>query len=115
MTVPDVDEELLAELRTALRRTRQFGVDTLGGRVWDPATGSEAAQEIADAIARWGDDRQIRTTYAMANVAMIGVLDQLRALEYLLGNPMPVIGPTVLSRSLIEIAANAWWLMEPGL
>jgi hypothetical protein len=28
---------------------------------------------------------------------------------------MPVIGPTVIARSAIEIASGAWWLMEPGI
>jgi hypothetical protein len=28
---------------------------------------------------------------------------------------MPVIGPTVVARSAIEISSGAWWLMEPGI
>jgi hypothetical protein len=28
---------------------------------------------------------------------------------------MPVIAPTIIARSAIEIAASVWWLMEPGI
>ena len=46
---------------------------------------------------------------------MIGVLDNLASLHNLIGIEMPVIGPTVIARSAIEIASGAWWLMEPGI
>lgn len=46
---------------------------------------------------------------------MTGVLDNLTALPHLLDDPMPVIGPTVVARSAIEIASGTWWLMEPGI
>ena len=46
---------------------------------------------------------------------MTGVLDNLSSIHQVLGSRMPVIGPTVLARSAIEIASGAWWLMEPGI
>jgi hypothetical protein len=110
-----VDVTLLNQLYRALQRTRQFGADTLDRPMWEPMPGAEAAGEIADAVKLFGHDRQIRTTYAIANVLMIAVLDQLGALQCLLQNPMPVIAPTVVARSAIEIASLAWWLMEPGI
>jgi hypothetical protein len=46
---------------------------------------------------------------------MHGVLDNLGSLRRLLGDQMPVIGPTVVARSAIEISSAAWWIMEPGV
>ena len=46
---------------------------------------------------------------------MLGVVDDLKSLERLLVDPVPVIGPTLMARSAIEIALGAWWLMEPGI
>lgn len=45
---------------------------------------------------------------------MTGVLDSLASIDRLLGDPMPVLGPTVIARSALEMGATAWWLMEPG-
>lgn len=38
---------------------------------------------------------------------MTGVLDNLASIHKLLGVEMPVIGPTVVARSAIEIASGA--------
>jgi hypothetical protein len=46
---------------------------------------------------------------------MTAVLDNLASLRRLLGDEMPAIGPTVVTRSAIEIGSTAWWLMEPGI
>ena len=46
---------------------------------------------------------------------MTGVLDDLASLQRLLGDQMPVIGPTVVARSASEIASGVFWLMEPGI
>jgi hypothetical protein len=50
----------------------------------------------------------------MAKLMMLAV-DNLKSLERLLADPMPVIGPTFISRSVMEIASGVWWLMEPGI
>jgi len=55
------------------------------------------------------------TAYAAANLMMTGVLDNLSCLHQILDETMPVIGPTVVARSAIEIASTAWWLMEPRI
>ena len=62
----------------------------------------------------WGE-RPPRTAYAAAKLMMLGVVDDLKSLDRLLVDPVPVIGPTVIARSAIEIASGAWWLMEPGI
>jgi len=107
------------EGRAALEATVRFGQRHLGPAKWEPAPGSEAAAEIANMEARqagdpWGEDPP-RTAYAAANLMMTGVLDNLASIHKLLGVEMPVIGPTVVARSAIEIASGAWWLMEPGI
>ena len=43
------------------------------------------------------------------------MLDNLASLHQLLASQMPVIGPTVVARSAIEIGSGVWWLMEPGI
>jgi hypothetical protein len=109
----------VTENRAALQATIEFGTRKLQAPIWEPATDSEAAAELANTENRadgspWGDV-PVRTAYAAANLMMTGVLDNLAALRQLLDDQMPVLGPTVVARSAIEIAAGAWWLMEPGL
>jgi hypothetical protein len=107
------------EGRAALEATVRFGQRHLGPAKWEPEPGSEAAAEFANTEVRqggdpWGEDPP-RTAYAAANLMMTGVLDNLASIHKLLGIEMPVIGPTVVARSAIEIASGAWWLMEPGI
>jgi hypothetical protein len=105
--------------RAALEATVRFGQRHLGSAKWEPQPGSEAAVEIANTEVRqtgapWGEDPP-RTAFAAANLMMTGVLDNLASIHKLIGIEMPVIGPTVVARSAIEIASGAWWLMEPGI
>jgi len=97
----------------------RYGQRHLGPAKWEPEPGSEAAAELANAEVRQGGDpwgeNPPRTAYAAANLMMIGVMDNLASIHNLLGVEMPVIGPTVVARSAIEIASGAWWLMEPGI
>src|SRR5690349_12470433 len=108
-------QSVVSEGQAALQATLRFGQRHLGPAKWEPASGSEAAAELANAEVRpngdpWGED-QPRTAYAAANLMMTGVLDNLSSIHQVLGSRMPVIGPTVLARSAIEIASGAWWLM----
>lgn len=105
--------------QAALQATLRFGCRRLGPAKWEPEPGSQSAAEIANTETRlsgdpWGEDPP-RTAYAAANLMMTGVLDNLSSIHQVLGSQMPVIGPTVLARSAIEIASGAWWLMEPGI
>lgn len=96
-----------------------FGSKHLGPAKWEPEPGSEAVAELSNAETHQGgdpwDEDPPRTAYAAANLMMTGVLDDLASLRQLLGEQMPVIGPTVVARSAIEIASGVWWLMEPGI
>ena len=109
----------LAQNRAALLATIRFGHRKLGPPKWEPAPDSEAAAEVASAEIRadgspWGED-PLRTAYAAANLMTHAVIDNLASLHELLAGQMPVIGPTVVARSVIEIASGAWWLMEPRI
>jgi hypothetical protein len=119
MSAPIAMQDLLAQIEKALRATLTFGVRQLEAPRWEPAPGSQAATELANTETRhngdpWGQDIP-RTSYAAANLLMTGVLDNLGSLCNLLGDPMTTIGPTVITRSALEIGATAWWLTEPGI
>jgi hypothetical protein len=95
------------------------GLDGLGRPDGNRSPGSEGAAELANTEIRkggdaWGEEPP-RTAHAAANLAITGILDNLSSLQQLLDDPMPVIGPTVVARSAIEIASGAWWLLEPGI
>jgi hypothetical protein len=111
--------DLLTQLEDALQATVKFGSRHLAAPIWEPAAKSEAATEFANGETRqsgdpWGED-PARTTYALASLLMTGVLDNLGSIWRLLGDPMPVLGPTVITRSALEMGATAWWLTEPGI
>lgn len=112
-------QTVIAQNWDALAATRKFGERLLREPKWEPEAKSEAAQELVNNEVDqngqpWGD-RPPRTTYAAANVMMTAVLDDLGSLGQLLGDPMPVIGATVVARSAVEIGSTVWWLMEPGI
>ncbi|WP_300603003.1 hypothetical protein [Trebonia sp.] len=109
---------MVLENRAALQATIAFGLRELGTPQWQEAAGSEASVEVADAgtgpAGPWGQNPP-RTAYAAANLMMTGVLDNLACLHQILDDAMPVIGPTIVARSAIEIASTVWWLMEPRI
>jgi hypothetical protein len=112
-------DKVVSQNRAVLRATIDFAEKQLGALAWEPAAGSEATAELSNTETRndcspWGE-RPPRTAYAAAKLMMIGVVDDLKSLDRLLVDPVPVIGPTVIARSAIEIASGAWWLMEPGI
>jgi hypothetical protein len=119
VTTANQIQRLLDELGEALSATVTFGPRHLGPDVWEPAAGSQAAAELASTESRadgsrWGEQVP-RTAYAAANLLMTAVLDDLCSVQRLLGEPMPVIGVSVVARSAIEIGHRVWWLMEPGI
>ncbi|MFE2432176.1 hypothetical protein ACFXJ5_36325 [Streptomyces sp. NPDC059373] len=114
-----MDHQLvITQNREVLEATLAFGERAVREPSWTPGAASQAEAELASCEAGpngpWGE-RPPRTAYAAANLMMAAVLDDLRSLRQLLDNPMPVIGPTILARSAIEIASTVWWLMEPGI
>jgi hypothetical protein len=109
----------VSDSREALEVTLRFGSRHLGSDKWEPTAPSEATDELANTetgsnSVPWGENPP-RTAYAAANLMMTGVLDNLAALGQLLDDKMPVIAPTIIARSAIEILSSVWWLMEPGI
>ncbi len=104
--------------RTALQATVDFGVRELGCAQWQPTAGSDAAAELVNAETgpggMWGQNPPL-TAYAAANLMMTGALDNLTSLHQMLDDTMPVIAPTIVARSAVEIASTVWWLMEPRI
>jgi hypothetical protein len=112
-------QHVVLQSREALQATLTFASRKLGAAAWEPGAGSEAADELANTETRqggtpWGES-PLRTAYAAANLMMIAIRDNLMSLQRLLDDQMPVIGPTVIARSTMEIASGAWWLMQPGI
>jgi len=109
---------VVRESQAALQATIDFGSKQLASLGWQSAPGSEADREIANtevgSAGPWGD-RPPRTAYAASNLMMTAVLDDLCSLRKILDDTMPVMGPTIVSRSAIEIASTVWWLMEPRI
>lgn len=116
----DMDHQtVVAQSRAAIEATIAFGLKQMQAPMWEPKPGSEAAAELAPAEIRangspWGD-RPARTAYAAASLMMTGVLDNLGSLQQLVDNQMPVVGPTLVTRSTVEITSGIFWLMEPRI
>jgi hypothetical protein len=96
-------DKVVSQNRAALRATIDFAEKQLGALAWEPAAGSEGAAELSNTETRydrspWGETPP-RTAYAAAKLIMLGVVDDLKSLERLLVDPVPVIGPTVIARS----------------
>lgn len=119
MRAPTPQQQLLVALDSALAATVDFGIRVLKAPRWQPAPDSEASREVTSLPTRWDgsawDEDTARWTYAAASLLMTGVIDNLGSIRDLIGEPMPAIGPRVLTRSAMEIGATAWWLMEPGI
>jgi hypothetical protein len=119
MQAPTPQQQLLATLDSALAATVDFGIRVLKAPRWQPGPDSEASRELTSLPTGWDgspwDEDTARSTYAAASLLMTGVIDNLGSIRGLIGEPMPAIGPRVLTRSAMEIGATAWWLMEPAI
>jgi hypothetical protein len=112
-------EHRLDQWRALLEGTINLDRNYAAPPQWTPTDGSQAAVEVAntevDAEGNpWGP-RPVQTAYALANLGMGAILDHLSALLALLAEQMPILATTVLSRAALEMGAQVWWLMEPGL
>jgi IrrE N-terminal-like domain len=86
-----------------------------------PRPGSPADHELAEARMLslgdgiWGEDR-VRTVYAAALMSYTAALDEAVAMAAVItAGVRTAIPAVVLSRSIAELCAQAWWLLEPGL
>jgi len=92
---------------------------------WEANQGSLAAQELSSAetgpAGPWGP-APVRTAYAYAEFMMMGVTDHLAAISSLLASAvgatppaMPALAVPVLTRSAIDLGAQAFWLLDPDI
>jgi hypothetical protein len=117
--MPDLTSDDVAEIKSFLLRTCNDVLDWLPGTGWHPAWQSEAAGEIgnneirADGLA-WGDV-PVRTAYAAAAVFLLTATDCLRAMADSVNVLTTTYTSGVLTRAVMEPAAQAWWLLEGGI
>lgn len=91
---------------------------TYPGR-WQAEPGSEAASEFANNEQRpdgttWGDG-PVQAAFAYAQMAMMATIQHGRAVATLVHPSRPILPQEALTRSALEAASVAWWLLEPGL
>lgn len=85
-----------------------------------PEIGSPAATELSTheevgPNGRW-PEKALETAYTLAGAVFIGAAGQyLFALNQLLQVPMALFGYQVVTRSLVESAARAWWILDPAI
>ena len=112
------DPQRVHELRSVIEQAAETAAKYLDAPVWDPSPGSEAAAEVANAEAGpagpWGVS-PVRTAHALTHALMDAALAHLRALTLLYVDSPPEMAPTTIARSVMETAATAWWIMEPGI
>jgi hypothetical protein len=106
------------ELRSLLEQAAETVARYLDAPIWEPAPGSEGAIEVANTetgpAGPWGES-PARTAHALTHALMDAALAHLRALALLYVDSPPEMTPTTIARSVMEMAATAWWIMEPGI
>ena len=111
-------DQRVHELRSVLLQCAETAAGYLDAPVWEPAQGSEGAAEVANqesgSAGPWGEV-PVRTAHALIHALMDTALTHVRALALLYVDSPPAMAPTTIARSVMESAATAWWIMEPGI
>jgi hypothetical protein len=85
-----------------------------------PMPGSPAALEIAEACQQpgesgpWGE-QPVREAYTVAVGNYHVALEHAQAITTLTSGDFTAVPASVLVRALVEVASQAWWLLEPGI
>jgi len=82
---------------------------------WLGVANSPSSRERAEAEASGGADLEAarQSALSIANLYLFAVTQHVEAIALLLdADPPPAYSIAVLSRSVIEVAARAWWLVE---
>lgn len=113
-----MDPQRINELRSLLEQAAGTAATYLDAPVWEPASGSGGATEVANAqvgpSGPWGES-PVRTAYVLTHALMDAALAHLRGLALLYVDSPPPMAPTTIARSVMESAATAWWIMQPGI
>jgi hypothetical protein len=112
------DHERVRELQSVLLEAADAAAPYLNAAAWEPSVGSEGAAEVANTetgpAGPWGEN-PVRTTHALVHALMDTVLTHVRALALLYVDEPPAMATATVARSVMEAAATAWWIMEPGI
>lgn len=113
-------EEATAHIRKVIIETLQFAAGFRSQYGNDPEPGSPAdiechANGLSGPAGLWGSN-EVELAYSLAGGALLMVAaNYLASLPPLLGDQMVLFGFQAVSRSVVETAARAWWLLEPGI
>ena len=112
--------ELLTTLHDVLEQTADFVTETSERYEWNPVPGSPADAEIRSAQTGpggpWGEE-PVQTALSYASLATWTVCDHLNTMATLIepSEGLTLFGLQVMSRSALEAASQAWWLLEPDI
>jgi len=113
-------EEVTARIRDVITETSEFARQFRSQYGNDPDPGSPAdiernANGLNGPAGPWGS-YEVELAHSLAGGALLMVTDNyLASLPLLLGDQMVLFGFQPVSRSVVETAARAWWLLEPGI
>jgi hypothetical protein len=85
-----------------------------------PTPGSPAAQELQAAHQQpcqagvWGEE-PVRRAYGLALMQYDAALEHAKAVVGLTTGEFTAVPIVVLARALVEVAGQAWWLLEPRI
>lgn len=85
-----------------------------------PRPGSSGARELRlaeqepCAVGTWGEV-PVREAYALAKMNYQVALDHASGIAALTAAAHSAVSVSVLVRALVEVASQAWWLLEPGI
>lgn len=74
----------------------------------------EASRQQSGKSGPWGEE-QVRTAYTVAVTNYSAALEHAQTIVTLMSGQFTAVPASVLVRSLVEVASQAWWLLEPGI
>ena len=115
----DVNARRCGEIASLLRRARPVvaGYSDADPN-WEGATNSQLATERLSARRAGGEPLEIALGQAIsiAQLYIFAILQHLDALSVLFESDLPpVYAIGLVTRSVVEIGARAWWIAEPGV
>jgi hypothetical protein len=102
------------ELRAALGRLAAAAQACRGRHDSQPVPGSQANRE-AEVAGRVGLGSQLERALVCGGVLLASSFDHLLGLEDLLAADRTVYAPRSVTRSVVDAAARAWWLLDPSI
>jgi hypothetical protein len=114
-----LDHPRMVKLREYLELAQQLITDhTEADPTWAGLPGSKAAAETADLDSSAALLHELNGVYAFAQVRMFAVLEYAESISLLCSaddGPAGSLAIDVLTRSAVETASRAWWVLEYGL